>query len=63
MRLSELEFKRRFSVNLYKNLRLMVAEMSMCKDWVNDKRGDPYPIMHKTGNVAERVFGGSYTVS
>ena len=62
MRPNELDFKRRFSVNLYKNLRLKVAEMSMCKDWVNDKRGDPYTVLHRDGEVNERVFGGSYTV-
>lgn len=63
MRPSELNFKRRFSVNLYKNLRLKTAEMSMCKDWVNDQRGDPYTVMYRSGDIKERVFGGNYSVS
>lgn len=63
MKPTELSFNRRFSVNLYKNLRLEAGQMSMYKDWVNDNRGDPYPLMLKEGDITERVSGAKYTVS
>ena len=63
MKLSELSFKRRFSVNLYKSLRLKTGEMSMCKDFVNDKRGDPYPVLVRDGDITERLDNASYAVS
>lgn len=60
MKLHELSFKRRFSVNLYRNLRLKAGEMSMFKDWVNDKRGDPYPVLSRRGEVYEEIKNASY---
>lgn len=62
MRLGELRFKRRFSVNPYKTLRLKTGEMSMYKDWVNDKRGDPYTVLAREGDVAECVDNAEYRV-
>ena len=43
------EFKRRFSISTYKNMKIKLAEMSFFKDFVNDTRGDLYPIMSKSG--------------
>lgn len=63
MKLSELSFKRKYSVNLYQSLKLPVGEMSMYKDWVNDTRGDPYPVLHAEGDIRETVADASYTVS
>lgn len=63
MRPSELKFKRKFSVNPYKELKLKIGQMSMYKDWVNDKRGDPYPIIEKTGDITERIEGARYAVT
>ena len=63
MKLHELTFRRRFSVNLYQCLKLPVGEMSLYKDWVNDQRGDPYPIMHRQGDITESVADAAYTVT
>lgn len=54
-------FRRRFSVNPYKSLRLPLGEMNCVKDWVNTKRGDPYPILEK-GEVTELVADGAWRI-
>ena len=43
--IEEMTFKRRFSINPYKKLRLPLGEMSCSKDWINDRRGSPYPVV------------------
>ena len=63
MMLHELTFRRRFSVNLYQSLKLPVGEMSLYKDWVNDRRGDPYPMMHLQGDITESVADAAYHVT
>lgn len=73
MDLHSITFKRRFSVNYYGNLRLKCGEMSFHKDYINDRRGNPYPLMGGThygtganekfgGTVEETVLNGCYTV-
>ena len=57
--LHKMKFKRLFSVNFYKNLKLKLAEMSFYKDFVNDKRGDLYPLIENTG-CNESANGGYY---
>ena len=61
MDLHSITFKRRFSVNYYGNLRLKCGEMSFYKDYINDRRGDPYPLMGGThyGTGANERFGGT----
>jgi len=49
MNLHELHFKRKFSLNLYKNLTLRLGEMSFHKDFIHTNRGDPYPILEGSG--------------
>jgi len=61
MRPDEMMFRRRFSVNFYKNLRFGLCEMTFSKDFVNTKRGDPYPILSKNGEFSENISGGRYT--
>ncbi len=56
-------FRRQFAVTMYKDLRLKLAGMSFYKDFVNDTRGDPYPVLHSVGNPAERVEGNCWLVS
>lgn len=63
MELHELNFRRRFSVNLYQSMKLPVGEMSLYKDWVNDQRGDPYPILDRQGDITEAVADAAYTVA
>ncbi len=56
------KFRRAFSVNFYKNLKYPLGEMSFYKDWVNTKRGDPYPLISRSEGVTETVLGGRYSV-
>lgn len=53
--LTEMIFRRRFSVNLYKSLRMPLGEMSLYTDWVNTKRGDPYPLISSEGQLFEEI--------
>lgn len=62
-KLHELSFKRKFSCNPYQTLRLPVCEMSMHKDWVNDRRGDPYTLLRREGDVHEQIADTSYIVT
>ncbi len=48
---------------MYKNLKIRLGEMSFFKDFVNDTRGDLYPIMMKSEDSAECVEGNCYTVT
>ena len=57
--LHKMKFRRLFSVNFYKNLKLKLAEMSFYKDFVNDKRGDLYPLIENT-ECNESVNCGYY---
>lgn len=53
MNWDNLKFRRIFSKSMYKNLKLPLAEMTFTKDFVNDKRGDLYPIIEKDSACAE----------
>lgn len=56
MKLHEMDFKRRFSVNFYKNLTLKLGEMSFSKDFVKEKkRGDLYPVLEAAPNSYEEI--------
>lgn len=54
--------KRLFSLNFYKDLRLPLGKMSFSKDFVNENRGDIYPIIEKSTEACEKVSGGKYSV-
>ena len=56
------EFKRKFSFSMYKNLKIKLGEMSFCKDFVQDTRGDLYPIIAKSDDCEEVVAHNSYAV-
>ena len=62
MNLNNIEFKRLFALNFYKNLRLNLAQMSLGKDFVTGKNGDPYPLLYKTENAVEELIRHTYTV-
>lgn len=62
MKLHEIKFRRRFSVNPYRSLRLNMGRMDFFKNWVDDRRGDPYPILRLAGEVKEHVADGKYAV-
>ena len=54
------EFKRIFSFSPYKSMKLNIAQMNFCKDFVSDKRGDLYPILSKSEDCAEAVEQNRY---
>ena len=54
------EFKRIFSFSPYKSMKLKLAQMNFCKDFVSDSRGDLYPILHKSEDCAEVVWQNRY---
>ncbi len=54
------QFRREFSSNFYKNLTFPLGEVSLAKDWVNDKRGDPYPLISSSGAAREAIIPGAY---
>ncbi len=56
------EFKRKFAISMYKNLKIKLGEMSFFKDFVNDSRGDPYPVMQKSPDCAESVENNRYVI-
>jgi len=56
------EFKRKFSLSMYKNLKLKLGEMSFYKDFVTDKRGDLYPVLLKSDDCLEYVECNRYGV-
>ncbi|MGN1121802.1 MAG: hypothetical protein ACI4RV_05500 [Eubacteriales bacterium] len=53
-------FARKFSLTLYKNLKLSLGEMSFYKDFVRDRRGDLYPLLESCGAFTETVTDGLY---
>lgn len=63
MLLKDLSFRRLFACNLYKNLRLGLAELSLTADFVHTDRGDPYPLLEKAEGTSETVAAGAYTVN
>ncbi len=62
MKLQTTEFKRKFSLSMYKNLQLSMAEMSFSKDFINDTRGDLYPLLARDEDCGETVEEHSYCV-
>ena len=62
-RLGNTEFKRKFSITLYKNLEIKLGEMSFFKDFVNDKRGDLYPLISDKTESAEAVENNRYVLN
>ena len=62
MNFNEMKFQRVFSKSMYKNLKLSLAEMTFTKDFVNDKRGDLYPIIEKDSACIELIENNRYCV-
>ena len=44
-------------------MKIKLGEMSFYKDFVNDTRGDLYPVLEKSADCEERVEGNRYEVS
>jgi len=62
MNFNEMKFQRVFSKSMYKNLKLSLAEMTFTKDFINDKRGDLYPVIAKDNACIERIEHNRYYV-
>lgn len=62
MNFDEIKFQRVFSKSMYKDLKLPLAEMTFTKDFVNDKRGDLYPVIAKDNACIERLENNRYHV-
>jgi len=63
--IEEMTFRRRFCINPYKSLRLPLGEMCCDKDWINDRRGDPYPVVFSDeaeAPLSESLPDGRYRV-
>ena len=58
-----LEFKRKFSMSMYKNMRILMGEMSFSKDFINDTCGNLYPVAEKSDDCIENVETNRYCVS
>lgn len=63
MQLLQTEWKRKFSMSFYKNLKLKLFEMSLDKDFVTEVGGDLYPIADRSEDCTEFVEDGRYQVS
>ena len=57
------QFKRKFSLSMYKNMNIALGRMDFLKDFINDTRGDLYPLVWKSEGCEERVFANSYRLS
>ena len=47
---------------MYKDLQIKLGKMSFSKDFVNDSRGDPYPVTQKSQDCAECVKNNCYLI-
>ena len=55
-------FNRLFSLTMYKNKTIPLGEMSFSKDFINDTRGNLYPVLKRSDNCIETLKDGKYTV-
>ncbi len=60
MDFSDVIFKRKFSLSLYKNLKLKFAAAEFSKDITESALGNKYPVMFSEGEYSENVRGGEY---
>ena len=61
--MTDLVFRRKGSINLYKNRRLALCEMSFFKNWIDCPDGDPYPSVGLTSRPREYTGDGFYSLS
>ena len=61
--IENLFFRRCFSVNPFRTLSIPMGEMSFFKNWAEDKRGDPYPVLLSYGSIKESTGDGTYRIT
>lgn len=61
----DMKFRRKFSVNPYKTLKMPLCAMSFAKDWLHTDRGDPYPLLERSGegSLTAATGDGCYRVA
>lgn len=62
MNIEDIKFQRVFSKSMYKTLKLPLGEMTFTKDFINDNRGDLYPVTAKDDACVECVEHNQYIV-
>ncbi len=62
MDFKDIRFQRVFSKSMYKNLKLPLGEMTFTKDFINDNRGDLYPVITKEEVCIEWIEDNRYSV-
>ena len=61
--MNDFNFKRLFSLCMFKNKKLNLAQMSFAKDFINTDKGNPYPVMYKSDELDEYVSFNKYYVN
>lgn len=61
MKISDMTFKRKFSLDMCKTLELPIAKMTFTSDFYDGNRGDLYPLIGSVGEHSESVECGVYS--
>ena len=62
MNFSDMNFIRKFSMNMCKNLEIPLSRMTFTSDFTVTDRGDLYPLIASVGDMTENVSPSGYTV-
>ena len=62
MAFTDSEFRRIFSMTMYKNLKISLGKMTFTKDFISDKRGDLYPVLEKSSDCIEVIENNTYHI-
>ena len=62
MNFSDMLWRRKFSLNLYKSLKVPMAKMTFTSDFTKTERGDLYPLIDKEDGAEEFVCPAKYAV-
>ncbi len=60
MNFSDMNFIRKFSMNMCKNLEIPLSKMTFTSDFTVTDRGDLYPLIASSGNITENVSPAGY---
>lgn len=55
-------FKRKFAINLYKNLKFTLSQMTFTSDFINGNNENMYPVLTVKGVVNEKVENNTYVL-
>lgn len=60
MKIENVEFRRLFSQNMYKDKKFLLGKMSFAKDFVTGTGGDLYPVTDKDNDCREKIQDNTY---